>query len=162
MPTVAETLRAGREAKQLTVQQVADATKMRTDHVRALEDGNFSVFSAPIYIRGSVKNYANFLKLDLSRIQPVLEAELKGSEKFSEPPPLSPQQQTFVDRLTLALAKVNWKVGVAGLATVTGLILMAMIFLSLRHRQHSDPMAGVKPGIYHPANDGDTLALPRR
>ena len=57
MPTVAEQLRAAREAKKLSVQQVADATKIRTDHIRALEDGNFNVFSAPIYIRGSVKNY---------------------------------------------------------------------------------------------------------
>jgi cytoskeletal protein RodZ len=56
MPTVAEQLRAARETKKLTVQQVADKTKIRTDHVRALEDGNFSVFSAPVYIRGSVKN----------------------------------------------------------------------------------------------------------
>jgi cytoskeletal protein RodZ len=61
MPTVAEQLRAAREAKKLTVQQVADATKIRTDHIRALEEGNFSAFSAPIYIRGSVKNYATLL-----------------------------------------------------------------------------------------------------
>ena len=64
MPTVAEHFRAAREARNLTVQQVADATKIRTDHIRALEEGNFSVFSAPIYIRGSVKNYAAMLKLD--------------------------------------------------------------------------------------------------
>ena len=88
MPTVAEQLRAAREAKKLTVQQVADATKIRTDHVRALDDGNFSVFSAPIYIRGSVKNYATLLKLDVPQIMDVLAAELKGTEKFSEPPPL--------------------------------------------------------------------------
>src|SRR5665213_4268142 len=68
MPTVAEQLRSAREAKKLTVQQVADATKIRTDHVRALEEGNFSVFSAPIYIRGSVKNYATLLKLDVPKI----------------------------------------------------------------------------------------------
>ena len=64
MSTVAEQLRAAREAKKLTVQQVADATKMRTDHVRALEEGKFNVFSAPVYIRGSVKIYAKLLKLD--------------------------------------------------------------------------------------------------
>ena len=88
MPTVAEQLRAAREAKKLTVQQVADATKIRTDHIRALENGNFNVFSAPIYIRGSVKNYATMLKLDVPQIMAALDAELKGTEKFSEPPPL--------------------------------------------------------------------------
>ena len=32
-----EQLRAAREAKKLTVQQVAEATKIRTDHIRALD-----------------------------------------------------------------------------------------------------------------------------
>ncbi len=64
MSTVAEQLRLAREAKQLTVEQVAEMTKIRTDHLRALEEGNFAVFSAPIYIRGSVKNYAAALKLE--------------------------------------------------------------------------------------------------
>ena len=42
MSTVAEQLRTAREAKNLTVQQVADVTKIRTDHVRALEEGDFN------------------------------------------------------------------------------------------------------------------------
>ena len=45
MSTVAEQLRVAREARKLTIQQVADATKIRTDHIRALEEGNFNVFS---------------------------------------------------------------------------------------------------------------------
>ena len=73
MPTVAEQLRAAREAKKLTVQQVADATKIRTDHIRALEEGNFNLFSAPIYIRGSVKNYATMLKLNVPQLMLALD-----------------------------------------------------------------------------------------
>ena len=59
MSTVAEQLRQAREAKNLTVQQVVEITKIRTDHLRALEEGNFDVFSAPVYIRGFVRSYAN-------------------------------------------------------------------------------------------------------
>ena len=36
MPTVAEQLRTAREAQGLTVYQVAEITKIRTDHIRAL------------------------------------------------------------------------------------------------------------------------------
>ena len=68
MPTVAEQLRAGREARKLTIPQVAEATKIRTDHIRALEEGNFNVFSAPVYIRGFVRNYATQLKLDVPQV----------------------------------------------------------------------------------------------
>ena len=53
MSTVAEQLRSAREARKLTIYQVAETTKIRTDHIRALEVGNFEVFSAPVYIRGS-------------------------------------------------------------------------------------------------------------
>src|SRR5207253_137981 len=45
MSTVAEQLRLAREARNLTVHQVADITKIRTDHIRALEEGNFDMFS---------------------------------------------------------------------------------------------------------------------
>ena len=115
MPTVAEQLRAAREAKKLTVQKVADATKIRTDHLRALEEGNFSVFSAPVYIRGSVKNYAALLKLDVPQILAALDAELKGTEKFSEPPPFTEEtNKPSRPVMIFALAKLNWKMGVGG------------------------------------------------
>jgi len=159
MPTVAEQLRAAREAKKLTVQQVADATKIRTDHIRALEEGDFSVFSAPIYIRGSVKNYATLLKLDVPQVMAALDAELGQTEKFSEPPPLGEETKTRLDRATFLLAKLNWKVGVL-VAAIAGIILVAaVISLIVRHHRRSDPLTGLPPAIYQPANSGDTLPL---
>jgi len=162
MPTVGEQLRAGREAKKLTVQQVADVTKIRTDHVRALEEGDFSVFSAPIYIRGSVKNYANFLKLDLAQILRDLDAELKGTQNFSEPPPLMAQQKSILDHMTLVMAKLNWKVGFVGVGALVVVIALFVIILSLRHHHRADPLANLKPAIYQPAGGGDTLPLPKK
>jgi cytoskeletal protein RodZ len=162
MSTVAEQLRSAREAKKLTVEQVADMTKIRTDHIRALEEGNFSVFSAPIYIRGSVKNYAAALKLDTTTVLAELAAELKGTEKFSEPPPLSDQKKTVVDDLALLVAKLNWKVGFAGLAII-GLVLIISISVWVwRHHQKSDPLKNLPPAIYQPASSGDTLPLPKK
>lgn len=161
MSTVAEQLRSAREAKNLTVEQVAETTKIRTDHLRALEEGNFNVFSAPIYIRGSVKNYAGALKLDTAAILAALDAELKGTEKYSEPPPLSDQKKTFVDDLTLLLAKLNWKVGVAGLAIVALVMIIGLSFWAWRHHQKSEPWKNLPPAVYHPANSSDTLPLPK-
>src|SRR5277367_2230043 len=109
MSTVAEQLRAAREAKKLSVQQVADATKIRTDRIYALENGDYSVFSAPIYIRGSVKNYATRLKLDVPKILEALDAELKATEKFSEPPPFTEESNKPLDHVMFFLAKLNLK-----------------------------------------------------
>ena len=162
MSTVAEQLRSAREAKSLTVEQVAESTKIRTDHIRALEEGNFNVFSAPIYIRGSVKIYAAALKLDVPTVLASLDAELKGTEKYSEPPPLTDSKKTLVDDLTLLLAKVNWKVGlfliaIIGLAAIIGISVWAW-----QHHQKNDPLKNLPPAVYQPANSGDTLPLPRR
>jgi cytoskeletal protein RodZ len=159
MSTVAEQLRAAREAKNLTVEQVADLTKIRTDYIRALEAGQFGVFSAKIYIRGSVKNYASALKLDTVALLAALETELERTEKYSEPPPLVEQKKTFVDQLMLVLAQVNWKLGLAGLVLIAVGVAAVAGFLAWRHHKTSDPLKNLPPAIYQPANSGDTLPL---
>ena len=156
MSTVAEQLRAGREAQKLTIQQVADVTKIRTDHIRALEEGNFNVFSAPIYIRGSVKNYATLLKLDVPQIMAALTDELGRTEKFSEPPPLTEASNTPLDRLMFLLSKLNWKFGMVG-AAVLGIGLA--VFVARRHHKPADALAGLQPAVYQSTNSGQTLPL---
>jgi len=160
MSTVAEQLRAAREAQKLTIQQVADATKIRTDHIRALEDGNFNVFCAPIYIRGSVKNYAMRLKLDVPPIMAALDAELGRTEKFSEPPPLTEASNTPLDRMMFLLSKLNWKVGAVGAAVLAAVLVVFFFGFSGRHGKHSDPLAGLQPAVYQSASAAQTLPLP--
>jgi cytoskeletal protein RodZ len=162
MSTVAEQLRAAREAKNLTVEQVADATKIRTDHVRALEDGKFNAFSATIYIRGSVKIYAKLLKLDEAPLLATLDAELKGTEKFSEPPPLVETKKTLLDALILLLAKLNWKVGFAGIVAIVAVVVIGLSVFAWQHHKTSDPLKNLPPAVYQPASSGDTLPLPKR
>jgi cytoskeletal protein RodZ len=162
MSTVAEQLRAAREAKKLTVQQVADATKIRTDHIRALEEGNFNVFSAPIYIRGSVKNYATLLKLDLPQIMAALDAELGRTENFSEPPPFTEETNKPLDHVMFFLAKLNLKMVLAAVGVLAVIIIIVVINAVLKHNQNRDPLANLPPAVYQPANAGDTLPLPKK
>ena len=49
MATVAEQLRRAREDQNLNVYQVAEITKIKTDHIRALESGLWESFSAPVH-----------------------------------------------------------------------------------------------------------------
>lgn len=162
MSTVAEQLRLAREANNLTVEQVAEMTKIRTDHVRALEEGNFSVFCAPVYIRGSVKNYANRMRLDVPAIMAALDVELGRTENYSEPPSLTEDSSKPLDRVTFLLAKLNLKVAIIG-AVVLGIILLVILINSvLRHPKKSDPLTNLPPARVQPANSGNTLPLPRR
>lgn len=161
MSSVAEQLRTAREARNLSIDQVAELTKIRTDHVRALEEGNFDAFSAPIYIRGSVKNYATMLKLDVRSVLTTLDTELKGTQQFREPPPLVEQRKTILDSLTLVLAKLNWRaafVVLLMLVTVVGTVFGVVSWL--KHKKTS-PANNLPPAVYQPGSGGDTLALPK-
>jgi len=162
MSTVAEQLRAARLAQKLTLQQVADATKIRADHLDALENGDFSGFSAPIYIRGSVKNYAARLKLDVPQILAALDAELKATEKFSEPPPFTEETKKPIDRVMFLLAKLNLKMISAAIAVLGIVVIIAVVYAVLKHSKKSDPLANLPPAVYQPASSGDTLPLPKK
>jgi len=162
MSTVAEQLRAAREARKLTIEQVADMTKIRTDHLRALERGNFNAFSAIVYIRGSVKNYATMLKLDLPQILAALDAELKGTEKFAEPPPLVEQKKNLLDHLALLAAKLSSRAVFAVLAALGVVAVLAIGAWAWRHQLKHEPPPQLPPALYQPGNSGATLPLPKK
>ena len=162
MSSVAEQLRTAREAHNLTVQQVAETTKIRTDHIRALEEGNFNVFSAPVYIRGSVRSYASYVKLDVPQVMAALDTELSATKDFSEPPPLTKRPNGIVNFLTLQLSKVNWRRSVNVLVTLlvlAGIIVIVSVWL---HSRHSDPLHDLPPAVYKSAKPdaGEVLPLP--
>ena len=161
MSTVAEQLRMAREASKLTIEQVADLTKIRTDRVRALEAGEFNTFSATVYIRGSVKNYARLLKLDETKIMADLDAELKETERFSEPPPLVESKKTIIDALMLQWAKLNWKIGFTGFVIIATVAVIGISIWAIRHHRSKDPSKNIPPAVYQ-GNSGETLPLPKK
>jgi cytoskeletal protein RodZ len=160
MSTVAEQLHLAREARSLTISQVAEVTKIRSDHIRALEAGNFDVFSAPVYIRGFVRAYAVLLKLDVPRLMAALDHELGQTEKFHEPPPLTTQKRGMLDFITLQLSKLNRRTFSAVLIAAVAVLAIASGIMVWRHRQAADPLANLGPGVYHPARSGEILPLP--
>lgn len=141
MPTVAEQLRTAREARKLTIHEIAETTKIRTDHLRALESGDYDMFTAPVYIRGFVRTYATLLKLEVPQVMSALDAELGQTEKFSEPPPLSAEPRGALDFLMLQLSRVNWQKGlVAIIGAVVVLIVLVWIWAWRKHRS-ADPLS---------------------
>ena len=120
MSTVAEQLCQGREARGLTLPQLAEITKIRTDHLRALEEGHYDAFSAPVYIRGFVRTYATVLRLPVPQVMATLDAELGQTKKFAEPPPLSGQTGGWLDTIMLQFSKVDWRRGLLALGWLAG------------------------------------------
>jgi cytoskeleton protein RodZ len=162
MPTVAERLREAREAQRLTVHDVAEVTKIKTDHIRALESGEYKFFSAPVYIRGFVRTYASILKLDVPEIIAVLDAELAQTQQFRDPPSLIAPQQSVLDKLMFYLSKLSWPMAL-GIGLVLAVLIMATWAVrSWRSRHAQDPLTKLGPGLYQPAdtNSGELLPLP--
>lgn len=161
MSTVAELLRTAREEQKLNIYQVAEITKIKTDHIRALEAGQYDAFSAPVYIRGFVRTYAKALKLDVGRVSAALDAELARTDKFSEPPPLTDRPRGALDFFMLQLSKLNWRLFGTGLGVA---LVLLVLFFSLRGcGRRSDPLKKLGPGLYQPTNTtGELLPLPER
>lgn len=64
MESVGEFFRQVRETKGLTIDEVASKTRIRTDFVKALEDGNFAKLPDQVFARGFVRSYTRSLGLD--------------------------------------------------------------------------------------------------
>ncbi|MFL2545942.1 MAG: helix-turn-helix domain-containing protein [Candidatus Rariloculaceae bacterium] len=62
--TVGEVLRIAREALDQTVEQVAGELRIEAPYLVALENDNFDEFSAPVFAKGYLKQYALRLGLD--------------------------------------------------------------------------------------------------
>jgi cytoskeletal protein RodZ len=161
MPTVAEQLRAAREARNLSINEVAEITKIRTDHLRALEEGNFDVFVAPVYIRGFTRTYATLLKLDVPVLIKALDGELGKTERFSEPPPLTDTDRSVVNFMTLQLSKLNLH-RTKILIGIGILIVIAVSFSIWKKRRTTTPPPNLPPARVQsaPQNSGNTLPLP--
>ncbi len=68
MKNIGAKLKVAREAMQLSLRDVADATRLRILVLEKMEDGSFDYKLQDIYKRGFLRIYAAFLKLDVDAI----------------------------------------------------------------------------------------------
>src|SRR5471032_1479514 len=64
MPALGEEFRSAREARSLSLSDVAERLHIRSVYLAAIEDEEWSVIGAPVYVRGFMRTYARFLGLD--------------------------------------------------------------------------------------------------
>lgn len=77
MAGIGDTLRSTREHRGLSIEQVAQDTRISARFLEALEAEQFDELPAPVYVRGFLRSYANYLKVDP---QPLLDS-LVGGER---------------------------------------------------------------------------------
>jgi cytoskeletal protein RodZ len=91
--TIGQQLRQRREARSLTIGQVASATRIRAHYLTAMETGEFGLLPSPVHVRGFLRAYAEFLEMD---VEPLL-SELEGKETPATTPAY-PSQPLFPNR----------------------------------------------------------------
>ena len=76
--TVGQRLKEAREAKGLSVEDVAAQTRIPTRHLTSLEESDWDKLPAATYSVGFAKNYAGVVGLDRAEISELLRAEMGG------------------------------------------------------------------------------------
>jgi cytoskeletal protein RodZ len=100
---IGQQLRQRREERQLSLEQVAQATHIRLRYLQALEAGEFGVLPSEVQRRGFLRSYANFLNLDANALLAAGQTEtaspLQPAPGSVQPHAVQagPASQAFVD-----------------------------------------------------------------
>ncbi len=85
METVGQILRTEREKKNLTIKDAEKGTSIRFLYLNAIEEGNYSVLPGEVYLKGFIKNYADFLGLDGQKMVNIYRQEKETEIDTQEP-----------------------------------------------------------------------------
>ena len=87
--TVGQYLREEREKRNVSLDAVARVTRITRENLEALEKDEFQVISAPVFVRGFLRNYANYLGLDPKEVIARYDSQtdLLPVPRDKEPPP---------------------------------------------------------------------------
>jgi len=102
--TIGQRLKKTREYRHLTLEKAAEATRIRMQYLQALESDDFSAMPSPVQARGFLRNYAQYLDLDLDQMveelraaRPELGAEaevvFEGEQTKPAPEPEAPEPE---------------------------------------------------------------------
>src|SRR3990172_4307434 len=93
--TIGQRLKKARERRGLTLEKAAEATRIRQAYLRALETDDISALPSPVHGRGFLRNYAQYLNLDLDQMvdelrtaQPNQKAEVIFEREQATPAPV--------------------------------------------------------------------------
>jgi cytoskeleton protein RodZ len=84
VPSVGERLRAAREEKGLSLEDVAAQTRIPRRHLESIESADWNSLPAPTYTIGFARSYASSVGLDRTDIADQLRAEMGGQRTTTQ------------------------------------------------------------------------------
>lgn len=143
-------LRREREAREVSLAEIADVTKISKSYLQALEEGRFDVLPAPLFAKGFLREYAKYVGLDPDEVVNSYLTAMRESEPESSSDETSPTRRDSFE----------WTSGVL-LATALVLLLGAIGFAGfwVERSQNRDPAPRAQtPPELPPAIDRPEIA----
>ena len=186
METLGQQFKTARERKKVSTSQAAAALRMKVQQLEALERDDFTKMPAPVYARGFIRLYAQYLELEAG---PLLQEymDLHGGQKKPSVLPATPldnpkEQVPPMERMVTPPATIRPELTEAGrpspwrlvfnhvnqkrIVLVAGLFLIGLLLVwSVRHGRtnrpvHPSPAAEVTTPPTPPPPTGQTIQEP--
>ncbi|HSW98039.1 MAG TPA: helix-turn-helix domain-containing protein [Candidatus Saccharimonadales bacterium] len=125
MTRLGQRLKEERIAKNLTIEEVAKATKIRPQFITAIEQSNYKKLPSKAYAQGFVKNYIAFLGL------PPRDSLAMFRREFNEKEYVDILPESFTKRREIPLYRINWHKTVLGIGMIF-LLLAGFLFFQYR------------------------------
>ena len=138
VPTVGDRLKAAREEKGLSLEDIAAQTRIPQRHLESIETADWEKLPAPTYTVGFAKSYASAVGLDRADIGDQLREEM-GGQRFAS------SQSEVIEAADPARTMPKWLV----ISAVVAVILLIIIMTMLNRRsleQPSEPASNVSAG----------------
>ncbi len=87
---IGKALRTARLLRRKTIEEASRETRMRREHLVALETERFEVLSADVYVRGALRSYSGYVGLDPNRVLKVYSRHFGPPKPMLPPPPGMP------------------------------------------------------------------------
>jgi cytoskeletal protein RodZ len=146
-----EEFRSAREARGLSLSDVAERLHIRSVYLAAIEDEDWHVIGAPVYVRGFMRTYARFLGLDPeAAVQRFSQSVPAGTPAASTPrQAAAPAEKRSADQTSPSLAAI--------LAIVVA--VAAVLFVGYEFYQYKAGTPGTPVAV---ASDGTSGAALRQ
>ncbi len=131
MESLGEILKAAREKRNITIEQIARDTRISRRYIEALEQEDFTAFPGETYLIGFLRNYADYLGLPRDEL-----VALYRNIKIQEQP--LPMEELLANRRTPPVKLLAIAAGV-----VLVLVVVGLTWLLLPHGGASESAASV-------------------
>ncbi|NUQ19239.1 MAG: helix-turn-helix domain-containing protein [Sphingomonas sp.] len=155
VPTVGERLKAARQEKKLSLEDIASQTRIPQRHLESIENGDWENLPAPTYTVGFAKSYAAAVGLDRNEIGDQLREEM-GGQRFAS------SQSEVIEAADPARTMPKWLV----ISAVVAVILLIVIMSVLNRRALEQPASTSAPAtapatpVAKPAQQQPAAAVP--